>query len=143
MEVRRNGTQLDWHNCREVQDTVCPVADKELVEETRCEEEAGLEACKEVNTRFLERCLKYRNCPEEEEPPVFVCSQSQCVSRRETVNCKVEGECVALENQFLCRDGLCQNLSRTYTCSYSSLGDQAGTDLQTGARDDNIILNDM
>ena len=110
----------------ELSDSVCPVADKEMVEETRCEEEKGEESCKEVNKRFLERCLNYRNCPLEDEPPVFVCSQSQCVSRRETLNCKVEGECVALEDQFLCRDGLCQNLTRTYTCSYSRLGAQGG-----------------
>ena len=66
---------------RFVSDTVCPVADKELVEETQCGEETGEEDCREVNNRFMERCLKYRNCPRDDEDPVFVCQQKQCVSR--------------------------------------------------------------
>ena len=66
---------------RDISDTVCPVADKELVEETPCEPDQPEDDCEEVNKKFLERCLKYRNCPLEGEDPVFVCQQKQCVSR--------------------------------------------------------------
>ena len=34
----------------------------------------------------------------------------------------MEGECVALEEQFLCRDGLCQNISRIMSCDYTEVG---------------------
>ena len=53
MEVRRNGSGLSWEgcsniqvsstcdslydSCSNIQDTVCPVADKELVEHTVCD----------------------------------------------------------------------------------------------------------
>ncbi len=36
VEVRRNGSGLSWSGCSNIQDTVCPVADKELVEHTDC-----------------------------------------------------------------------------------------------------------
>ena len=74
-----------------------------------------------INERFLERCQKYRNCPESWEPPVFVCQQQTCVSRRETLNCKLEGECVNMEAQFLCDNGLCHNVSRVMSCQYSQV----------------------
>ena len=45
--------------------------------------------------------------------------------RRESRNCKVEGECVALEEQFLCKDGLCQNISRIMTCDYTEVQSDA------------------
>ena len=57
------------------------MADKDLVEETPCEPDKPEDDCEEVNKKFLERCRKYRNCPSEEEEPVFVCQQKQCVSR--------------------------------------------------------------
>lgn len=75
-----------------------------------------------VNERFLERCKKYNSCPEDGEDPVFVCQQNQCVSRRETFNCKLEKECIALESQFLCNNGLCQNVSRIMSCQYWEVG---------------------
>ena len=75
----------------------------------------------EINKRFLERCQKYRNCPDLQEPPVFVCQQQTCVSRRETLNCKLEGECVNMEQQFLCDNGLCHNVSRVMSCHYSQV----------------------
>ena len=37
VEVRRNGSGLRWEGCSNIQDTVCPVADKELVEHTTCD----------------------------------------------------------------------------------------------------------
>ena len=37
VEVRRNGSGLSWSGCSNIQDTVCPVADKELVEHTDCD----------------------------------------------------------------------------------------------------------
>lgn len=37
VEVRRNGSAPSWQGCSNIQDTVCPVADKELVEDTWCE----------------------------------------------------------------------------------------------------------
>ena len=125
VEVRRNGTELTWEGCTNVHDTICPVSDKELVEHTWCDNASAREDCKLVNDRFLKRCKKYRNCPEEDDPhgPVFICQQNQCVSRRETMNCKVEGECIALEDQFLCSNGLCQNVSRIMTCSYNEVGE--------------------
>ena len=41
---------------RDISDTVCPVADKELVEETPCEPDKPEDDCEEVNQKFLERC---------------------------------------------------------------------------------------
>ena len=46
---------------------------------------------------------------------------SQCVSRRESLNCKLEGECVDMEDQFLCDNGLCQNVSRVMDCQYTQV----------------------
>ena len=132
--MRRNGSGLTWSGCSNIQDTVCPVADKELVEHSDCDNPE--EDCKVtvdiivriimlyvqvINQRFLERCQKYRNCPESWEPPVFVCQQHTCVSRRETLNCKLEGECVNMEAQFLCDNGLCHNVSRVMSCQYSEV----------------------
>ena len=70
---------------RDISDTVCPVADKELVEETPCEPDKPEDDCEEVNQKFLERCQRYRNCPEQGEEPVFVCQQKQCVSRSQPI----------------------------------------------------------
>ena len=70
---------------RDISDTVCPVADKELVEETPCEPDKPEDDCEEVNKKFLERCRKYRNCPDQGEEPVFVCQQKQCVSRSQPI----------------------------------------------------------
>ena len=115
---------------------MCPVADKELVEHTTCDNpeedckvwdtirycfELGDFVFQEINERFLERCQKYRNCPDLQDPPVFVCQQQTCVSRRETLNCKVEGECVNMEQQFLCDNGLCHNVSRVMSCHYTQV----------------------
>ena len=47
---------------------------------------------------------------------------TEFLCRRESFNCKVEGECVALEEQFLCRDGLCQNISRIMSCDHTEVG---------------------
>ena len=52
---------------------------------------------------------------------MFVCQQHTCVSRRETLNCKLEGECVNMEAQFLCDNGLCHNVSRVMSCQYSEV----------------------
>ena len=99
---------------------MCPVADKDLVEDTWCENPT--EDCNLANQRFLERCVKYKSCPEPGEEPVFVCQQNQCVSRRETLNCKLEKQCTELESQFLCNNGLCQNISRIMECKYYEVG---------------------
>ena len=37
MQVRRNGSGLRWEECSGLQDTVCPVADREQVEQTYCD----------------------------------------------------------------------------------------------------------
>ena len=62
------------------------VADKELVEATPCEPDKPEDDCEEVNKKFLERCQKYRNCPGQDEEPVFVCQQKQCVSRYQHIS---------------------------------------------------------
>ena len=46
--------------------------------------------------------------------------------RRETRDCKLEGQCVALSGQFLCSNGLCHNLTRVMDCAF----DQVGSGLQ-------------
>ena len=46
--------------------------------------------------------------------------------RRETRDCKLEGQCVALTGQFLCSNGLCHNLTRVMDCAF----DQVGSGLQ-------------
>ena len=118
--VRKNGSELIWSGCREVSDNIYPVQDKELVEDMECENRD--EDCEGVNKRFKEKCLYYRDCPPDDEP--FVCEQKQCVSRREVRNCKRDGQCVDLEHQYLCHNGLCQNLSRVMECHYTQTGDK-------------------
>ena len=117
--VRKNGSELTWSGCREVRDNICPVQDKELVEFMECEDRD--EDCEGVNKRFKEKCVDYRDCPPDEK--VFVCEQKQCVSHREVRNCKRDGQCVDLEDQYLCDNGLCQNLSRVMECHYAQTGD--------------------
>ena len=46
--------------------------------------------------------------------------------RRETRDCKLEGQCVALSGQFLCSNGLCHNLTRVMDCAF----DQVSSGLQ-------------
>ena len=36
-EVRRNGSEVEFTGCQQVVDTVCPVADSQLVERSACE----------------------------------------------------------------------------------------------------------
>ena len=79
-------------------DTICPVSDKELVEDMECEDRD--EKCDPVNNRFKEKCEQYGDCPPDDKP--FVCEQKQCVSRREVRNCKRDGQCIDLEHQYLC-----------------------------------------
>ena len=42
--------------------------------------------------------------------------------RRETRDCKLEGQCVALSGQFLCSNGLCHNLTRVMDCTVTQVG---------------------
>ena len=37
-------------------------------------------------------------------------------------NCKRDGECEALEGQFLCSNGLCHNMTRVVDCQYNITG---------------------
>ena len=119
--VRRNGSSVRWTGCSSVTDTVCPVADRELVEEMACKEDHD---CLRLNQRFASKCSFYDFCPGNSSASVFVCEQEQCVSRRETRNCKEDGECEGLEGQFLCRDGLCHNMTRVMDCTYTMTGSQ-------------------
>ena len=43
--------------------------------------------CAGVNQRFAEGCRAYRDCP---AVPPFTCEQGECVSSRETSNCKAQ-----------------------------------------------------
>ena len=81
------------------------------------------EDCEPVNKRFKEKCQQYRDCPPDDDDAPFVCEQKLCVSRRETRNCKRDGQCVELEHQYLCSNGLCQNMSRVMECEYTETGD--------------------
>ena len=68
---------MSWSGCREVSDTICPVADKELVEHMVCDNRD--EDCEPVNKRFKEKCERYKDCPP--DPAPFICEQKQCVSK--------------------------------------------------------------
>ena len=118
--VRRNGTGMIWSECTEVTDYICPVADSDLVETMECEDSD--EDCEPVNRRFREKCKLYRDCSDADETS-FVCEQKQCVSRREVRNCKRDGQCVDLNSQYLCTNGLCQNVSRVMECDYQYTAD--------------------
>ena len=64
-----------WYvNVREIKTSL-------MLRETPCEPDKPEDDCEEVNQKFLERCRRYRHCPEQGEEPVFVCQQKQCVSR--------------------------------------------------------------
>ena len=117
--VRKNGSEVVWSGCRAVVDSICPVSDKELVEDMECEDRD--EDCDPVNNRFKEKCKRYGDCPPDDKP--FVCEQKQCVSRREVRNCKRDGQCIDLEHQYLCNNGLCQNISRVMECHFTETGE--------------------
>ena len=79
--VRRNGSSVTWHGCSGMRDTVCPVADRDLVETMPCKLDLD---CLPLNQRFATKCGAYGFCPDNSSGAVFVCEQEQCVSRRET-----------------------------------------------------------
>ena len=58
--MRRNGSGLTWSGCSNIQDTVCPVADKELVEHTDCDNPE--EDCKVRDTVYIVRIMMLYLC---------------------------------------------------------------------------------
>ena len=97
---------------------MCPVADRDLVESMGCND--WDDDCEPVNKRFNEKCSTYDLCSEKAP---FVCQQKQCVSHRETRNCKLADQCVDLSHQHLCSNGLCHNVSNVMNCSYTITGE--------------------
>jgi hypothetical protein len=91
VSVRRNGSAVTWRGCTAVTDTVCPVADRELVEAMPCTKDLD---CLPLNQRFGRKCGLYGFCEAPAGRPVFVCKQKQCVSRRET---RWAGQCLSVE----------------------------------------------
>ncbi len=42
----------------------------------------------------------------------------RCTSVRQHRNCKRDDVCTGLNHLFLCEDGLCQNITDVFSCSY-------------------------
>lgn len=44
----------------------------------------------------------------------------KCISKRQHIDCKQDGQnpCRGLNHLFLCKDGLCQNITSAFDCKY-------------------------
>ena len=93
--------------------------DDDFIAHTECDHDSDCSGC---NDRFFDKCERY-DCGNRSVLP-YKCDQkvARCTSVRQYRNCKNDHVCTALERLFLCENGLCQNVTDVFDCSYDTVG---------------------
>eukprot|EP00090_Calanus_glacialis_P002363 TRINITY_DN11756_c0_g1_i1.p1 TRINITY_DN11756_c0_g1~~TRINITY_DN11756_c0_g1_i1.p1 ORF type:complete len:463 (+),score=131.42 TRINITY_DN11756_c0_g1_i1:108-1496(+) len=102
VNVRQNGTDVDFEGCHEVVEKTCPVLDESLTNSRNCAKDHH---CTSLDQMFMCEAGMCTNitdvfsctwAPEDAEPPL---------------NCFYKRNCVELDGMYSCTDGYCSRLA--------------------------------
>jgi len=102
VNVRQNGTDVDYEGCQDVTEKICPVLDKSSAASRNCAKDHhctsldGMWMCEEGICKNITEVYSCSWAPEDAEP---------------SLNCFYKRNCVELDGMYSCIDGLCSRLN--------------------------------